>query len=168
MNPMKTIAVDKIVLNIGVGEPGEPLNRAEKVIKMFVKNKPVKTKAKVKAPTWGIREGLPIGVKVTLRKEEAQEFLKKAFKAIDHQIKAKSFDKFGNFGFGIKEYIDIPGTRYDPKIGILGMDVLVSLKRPGYRVKRRKISNKLGKSHIIATHEAVDFVKNAYGVVIIE
>jgi len=168
MNKMREISVDKVVINIGVGEPGEPLKRAEQVIKMIVPNKPVQTRAKVKAPTWGIREGLPIGVKVTLRKSKADDFLKKAFQAVDKSIKAKSFDKNGNFGFGIKEYIDLPGTKYDPKIGILGMDVLVSLKRPGFRVRRRKNSNKIGKNHLISKQEAIDFVRNTYGVEVVE
>lgn len=165
MNAMKGIRVEKVTVNMGVGQAGDELKKAEEILKRITACKPVQTKCKVKQPTWGIREGLPIGVKVTLRGKKAIEFLKNALTARDNKISEKSFDKVGNFGFGVKEYIDLPGVKYDPKIGIRGMDVLVTLKRPGFRIKLRKNrKKKISKKHVISREEAVEFVKASFGV----
>lgn len=167
-NPMRAIRISKVVINIGVGEPGERLDKAEELLKRLTGHKPVRTRAKKKIPKWGVRPGLPIGVKVTLRGADAEEFLKRAFAAVDNKISASSFDERGNFSFGIREYIDIPGMKYDPKIGIFGMDVCVSLERPGFRVARRKVRRaKVGKRHLITKDEAIEFVKNKFGVEVV-
>ncbi|RLG69671.1 MAG: 50S ribosomal protein L5 [Candidatus Iainarchaeum archaeon] len=168
MNPMREIRIEKVVVNIGVGEGGEELDKAKKILKLVTKAKPVETICKVKNPTWGIRPGLPIGAKVTLRKEKAKEFLKRAFAAIGNKLSAKQFDKEGNFSFGIKEYIDFPDVKYDPMLGIKGMDICVTLERPGYRIKKRKIQRKkVGKKHKVTKEDAIEFVKNSFGVEII-
>lgn len=165
MNGMQNIRVSKVTVNIGVGQTGEELKKAEEILKKITDSKPVQTKSKVKNPTWGIREGLPIGVKVTLRGKKAKSFLEKAFAAKDKKISKKSFDVFGNFGFGVKEYIDLPGTKYDPKLGIKGFDVLVSLEKPGYRIKRRKNKKKrIAKNHLVKKQEAVLFIEKEFGV----
>lgn len=162
---MQKLRIEKVTINIGVGSAGEELKKAEEIIKKITGAVPVKTICKIKQPTWGIREGLPIGVKVTLRGQKAVEFLKKSFEAIDKTLKASSFDGFGNFGFGVKEYIDIPGTKYDPKLGMKGCDVLVSLEKPGYRIKRRKLKQKkIPKSHVVKKENAIEFVKASFGV----
>ena len=115
-----------------------------------------------------MRPGLKIGVKVTLRGKKAEQFLQNAFLAKDKQLNAKSFDKLGNFGFGIKEYIDLPGTKYDPKLGIRGLDVVVTLERPGYRVKKRKILQQpIGKRHWVTKSEAVQFIQEKFGVEVV-
>jgi len=173
-NPMRRIRLEKVVVNIGVGEPGERLEKAETILRRIVKvvtgadAKPVRTIAKKKIPKWGIRPGLAIGVKVTLRGDVAEKFLRAAFDAVGNRISEKSFDRQGNFSFGIREYIDLPGVKYDPSIGIFGMDVCVSLERPGYRVKRRKVRRaKVGKNHLIARDEAIAFVKEKFGVEVV-
>ncbi|MCH7902139.1 50S ribosomal protein L5 [archaeon] len=164
-NPMKEIRIEKVTVNMGVGEKGEELKKAETIMQQVTNAKPTLTKCKVKQPTWGLRPGLTIGAKVTLRGEKATTFLIDAFIAKDNRIKKKSFDKQGNFGFGIKEYIDLPKAKYDPKLGIRGMDVLVTLERPGYRIKRRKIEKrKIFHSHLIKQEEAIGFVKDKFGV----
>lgn len=164
-NPMRSIKLSQVTVNMGVGEPGEELKRAVTVLEQVTDAKPVQTKCKVKQPTWGIREGLPIGTKVTLRGAKAEKFIKEALSAKDHALKKKNFDRSGNFGFGIKEHIDLPGVKYDPKLGIRGMDVLVSLSRPGFRIKKRKLAKKkvTGK-HAITKEEASAFVSQKYGV----
>ncbi|MEK6958205.1 MAG: 50S ribosomal protein L5 [archaeon] len=167
-NPMKIIRVGKVTVNMGVGQTGEELKKAATILQNVTGAKPIMTECKVKQPTWGIREGLTIGTKVTLRGEKAAAFLKGAFAAKDNKIKKKSFDKTGNFGFGIKEYIDLPKAKYDPKLGIKGMDVLVTLERPGYRVKKRKLRKaKIEKGHVIKTEEAIEFVKRNFGVEVV-
>jgi large subunit ribosomal protein L5 len=164
---MREILLDKVVVNMGVGNNAEELKKAQKVIEMITGKKAVRTKTQLRIPTWDLRPGLEIGLKVTLRGPSAKELLERVLVAKEKQLKAKNFDQRGNFGFGIKEYIDVPGTKYDPKLGIKGFDVLVSLKRRGYRVSKRKIRPaKLGKKHIITKKEAIDFVK-AMGVEIL-
>jgi large subunit ribosomal protein L5 len=93
--------------------------------------------------------------------------LKKTFEAIDNKISKNVFDAQGNFSFGIKEHIDIPGVKYDPEIGILGMDVCITLERPGFRVKRKKLSTKIGKKHFIKPEEAIEWVSKNFGVEVI-
>jgi len=164
-NKMQTVRVEKITINIGVGQAGEELKKAEEILRKITNAKPVQTICKIKQPTWGIREGLPIGVKVTIRGKKALDFLKNAFNAKDKQLKASSFDNLGNFGFGIKEYIDLPGAKYDPKLGMKGFDILVTLEKPGYRVKKRKNQKKkIGRKHLLTKNEAIEFVKQEFGV----
>ncbi|RLI91523.1 MAG: 50S ribosomal protein L5, partial [Candidatus Altiarchaeales archaeon] len=130
--------------------------------------KPVRTISRHKIPSWGIKKREPIGCKVTLRGKDAEEFLKRAFIAKDNQIKKSNFDEYGNFSFGIHEYIDFPGIKYDPDIGIFGMDICVSLERPGFRIKRRRIKkSKIPSRNRISKEEAIEFIKNKFKVKII-
>ncbi len=167
-NPMKEPVIEKVTINIGVGEGGERLEKAVKLLEKLTGKKPVKTKTMKRIPAFGIRPRMFIGAKVTLRGKDAIEFLKKAFAAVENKIKASSFDNFGNFSFGIKEYIDIPGMKYDPEIGIFGMDICVTMGRRGYRVKRRRIKRaKVGKAHLLTKDEAIKFIKERFGVEVV-
>ncbi len=168
MNPMRKIRIEKVTLNIGVGQPGERLDNAKKLLETITGKQATLTEAKVRNPTFKIRKGLPIGVKVTLRGKDAIEILKRAFKSVKNKIPKKSFDTAGNFAIGIKEYIDFPGVKYNPEIGMFGFDVVVTLERPGYRVKKRKRAPaKVGKSHKIKPEEAMEFVKETFGVEVV-
>lgn len=163
-NAMRNVAIEKVTVNMGVGQAGEELEKAAVIMQTITGAKPMRTICKVKQPTWGIREGLNIGLKVTLRKKKAEDFLKRALSAKDNSLQERNFDNSGNFGFGIKEYIDMPDVRYDPRLGIRGLDVLVTLKRPGYRLKRRKIAKqKIPLAHRITRSDAIDFVKQKFG-----
>lgn len=165
MNRMQEVRIEKVTINIGVGQAGDELKKAEEILKRITSSKPIQTVCKIKQPSWGIREGLPIGVKVTIRGKNALEFLKNAFNAKEKRLKASSFDNAGNFGFGIKEYIDLPGTKYDPKLGMKGFDILVTLEKPGYRIKKRRLkAKKVPKRHIVKKEEAMEFVKKTFGV----
>ncbi|MEM4662586.1 MAG: 50S ribosomal protein L5 [Candidatus Diapherotrites archaeon] len=162
---MREIMIDKVVINMGVGESGEKLQKAHKVLEEITGSKVVRTKAKVRQPKWGIRPGLEIGVKVTLRKQKAMDFLKKALAAKGFKIKEDQFDKDGNFAFGIKEHIELPGVKYNPQLGIFGFDVIVALKRRGYRVKERKYKpSKIGHKHKITKNEAIEFATRVLGI----
>ena len=164
-NPMREIKIEKVTVNMGVGQTGDELKNACAILEKVTDSKPVKTVCKVKQPTWGIREGLTIGAKVTLRKGRAEQFMKNALAAKDDQLSRKNFDNHGNFGFGVKEYIDMPNVKYDPKLGIRGFDVLVTLKRPGYRIKRRKIGKKkVPRNHSVNQNQAIEFTKKKFGV----
>ncbi len=166
MNKMREIYVEKVTLNICVGEPGERLENAKKLIERLSGAKAIYTKAKKKIAEFKIRPGLPIGVKVTLRGEKAVEILKRLFKAKDNEIPKEKFDDQGNFAFGIEEYTLIPGMKYDPKIGIIGLDVAVTLARKGYRVRRKRLKSRIGKKHLISKEEAINFIQNTFGVVV--
>jgi len=166
--PMLKPRIEKVVVNLNVGKSGEPLEKASKVLKELTDQMPVKKKAKKTVRDFGIRQGEPIACVVTLRKQKAIDFLKKVLPVIENKISRSSFDKQGNFAFGLKEHIEIAGVKYDPDVGIFGMDVCVTMSRPGYRVKnRRKGKAPLGSKHVLTPDEAVVFVKQTLGVEIV-
>jgi large subunit ribosomal protein L5 len=168
-NIMRTPRIEKIVVNIGVGEAGERLQKAEKVLEMVAKQKPKTTFAKVTNRDLGEREGMPIGCKVTLRGEMADDFLTRALNIRERRLARYSFDQEGNLSFGISDYTDFEGMRYDPEIGIFGMDVCVSIQRPGRRITRRRImKKKLPKEHRMTRDEAVNFMKEKYNADVVE
>ncbi|WEL19891.1 50S ribosomal protein L5 [Candidatus Nanohalococcus occultus] len=159
MNEMKQIEVSKVVVNIGEGQVGQGVENAVSLLKKLTGKEPVRTESKDESKSFGLREGLNIGAMVTLRGEEAREFLEKVAPAAN-EITDGSFDGNGNFGFGVSEYIDVPGVDYDSDIGMKGFEVAVSLERPGYRVKRRNHKpSKIGKQHKVSDQEAKEFVK---------
>jgi large subunit ribosomal protein L5 len=163
--PMLKPKISKVVVNICVGKSGEPLEKATKVLKEITGQNPCKRKAKRSIRDFGVRKGEPIACIVTLRKEQAIEFLKKVLPIIDNKLSKEHFDKLGNFSFGLKEHIEIPGVKYDPGIGIFGMDVCVSVSRAGYRVKnRRRKETGIGSKHVLTSDESILFVKDALGV----
>ncbi|PVX23596.1 MAG: 50S ribosomal protein L5 [Candidatus Bathyarchaeum sp.] len=157
--------IEKVTVNMSVGKSGAPLEQAVTIIKQLTNQKPSKRKAKKTIREFGIRKGENIACLVTLRGEPAQAFLKKAFYAVEKKLSKYSFDQQGNFSFGIKEHINIPGTKYLPELGIHGMDVSVSLGRAGYRVKRRhRVRCKIGKDHLLTAKEAILFIKDEFDV----
>ena len=166
--PMLRPRIEKVVVNLNVGKSGEPLDKASRVLKEITEQNPVKTKAKKTIRDFGIRQGEPIAAVVTLRKQKAVDFLKKALPVVENKISRSSFDKQGNFAFGIKEHIEIAGVKYDPDVGIFGMDVCVSMGRPGNRVKsRRKEKANIGPKHILTPEESVLFIKKTLGVEVV-
>lgn len=163
-NQMKRIFVDKVVINIGVGKSGEPIERAKRALLELTGQQPAVRGAKKTVRDFGIHKGEPIGVIVTLRRETAIEFLKRAIAAKRNVLKSSSFDNYGNLSLGIHEHIDMPGTKYNPEIGIFGMDVNAVLIRPGFRIARKsRKSAKIGKDHRITKEEAIEFFKREFG-----
>ena len=137
-NLMKKIKVAKITLNIGAGKNEDLLKKGLKLLQKLSPLTPVKTVTKKRIPGWGLRPGLAIGCKVTVRKNP-EELLKKLLVAKENILKEKCFDNQGNFSFGVPEYIDIEGLEYDPDLKILGLEAAVTLERPGYRIRKRRI-----------------------------
>jgi len=165
MNPMEQVKISKVTLNIGVGEGGERLARAEKLLEIMTGQKPVKTISKVTNPEFGIRKKQPIGCKVTLRGEKAEEIIKKFLDGIGNKLKTSQFDDQGNVSMGIEEHIDIPGMKYDPDIGIFGMDLSITFEKPGYRISRRRIQKrKVPRKHRVTREEAIKFMKEKFNV----
>ena len=165
MNPMRAIRIEKVTLNIGAGKDQTKLEKGMKLLENLTGIKPVKTFSKKRIPAWGIRPGLPIGCKVTLRKMAATTLLIKFLKAKDDRLSPVQFDQDGNIAFGIAEYMDVPGVKYDPAIGIMGLEVCVTLERPGFRIKKRRLKKrKISIRHTIKKEEAIEFMKSQFNV----
>ena len=168
-NSMLKPQIEKVVVNISVGKPGEPLEKAVRVLKELTGQTPCKRQAKQTIRDFGVRMGESISCIVTLRKQDALEFLDRVLPVVDKRILRTSFDRQGNFSFGIKEHIEIQGVRYDPDVGIFGMDVCVSMVRPGYRVKnRRRERARIGSRHVLTPEESMTFAKDALGIEIVD
>ena len=167
-NQMKKISVAKVVLNMGVGKSGEPIEQAKRALEQIAGQKPNPRNAKATQRDWGVHKGEPIGVAVTLRRQPAIKLIKRLFTAKGNQMNGSSFDDFGNLSFGIKEHIDIPGVKYDPQIGILGLNVSISLARPGFNIRfRSKHKASVGNHHRITSEEAKDFLTKEFGIEIV-
>jgi len=165
MADMKEIRIEKLTLNIGTGKPGPELEKAVKLLSNITGKKPVETMTSKRIPTWGIRPGLKIGCKVTLRGKEAEALLKRLFAAVDNKVSLRKIDNNGNLSFGIKEYLDIPGAEYDISVGIMGLNAAVTLSRPGYRIKLRKLKQKqVGARHVITKEQSQAFFQDKYGI----
>ena len=157
--------IEKVVVNLSVGKSGEPLEKAVGVLREITGQKPVKKNAKASIRDFGTRKGEPIACIVTLRRQPAIDFLKKVLPVVENKISKSSFDDRGNFAFGLKEHIEIPGVKYDPDVGIFGMDICVTINRPGDRVSdRRKRKAKIGKKHVLTPQESIIFTKETLGV----
>ncbi len=167
-SPMKKITLEKVVLNMGLGKSGDVIQVAKKALDHISGKKSCAREAKETQREWGVRQGEPIGVAVTIRGDDARELLKRLLESKGKQINGKSFDNFGNFSFGIKEHIDIPGVKYDPQVGILGLGISVTLTRPGYGIRKRsKHKASVGKTHTIKNQEAKDYLVKEFGVTIV-
>ena len=163
-SPMRRIYLEKVVLNMGMGRSGEPINIAKQALEQITSRKPCARDAHDSQRDWGVRKGEPIGVSVTVRGRDAHTLLRRLLDAKGNTISGRSFDNFGNYSFGIAEHIDIPGVKYEPKIGILGLGVSVSLARPGYSIRKRsKHKASIGRSHAITSREAKTYMASEFG-----
>ncbi len=134
-NHMEVPRIEKIVLNMGVGEATQDKKKvttAAEEMELIAGQKPVITKAKKSIATFKLREGMPIGVKVTLRRERMYEFLDRLVTVAMPRIRdfrglnPKSFDGRGNYAFGIKEQLIFPEINYDRIEKVRGMDIIVT------------------------------------------
>jgi large subunit ribosomal protein L5 len=166
--PMREPHIAKVVVDVCTGG-GEPLTRAATILEELTGQAPTQSKARQTIRDFGIRRKEPIAVRVTLRHRKAEEFLARALKAKDSVLLIKNWDLDGNFAFGIAEHIDIPDVKYDPQLGIQGMNITVCVERPGFRVKRRRRGRtKVPYRHRLTPEESMFFVKNKFGVEILE
>ena len=167
-SPMKKISLEKVVLNMGIGKSGDIIDVAKRALEQISGKKPSTRNAKETQRDWGVRKGEPIGVAVTVRGDDAKALLKRLLEAKGNTVNGRAFDNFGNYSFGINEHIDIPGVKYDPQIGILGLGISVTLTRPGYGIRTRsKHKASVGKSHIITSQEAKDYLAKEFGVTVV-
>ena len=163
MSQMRNIRIEKVTLNIGAGKDQSRLEKGLVLLKYIGSATHVKTITKKRIQEWGLRPGLAIGCKLTLRKTRATQMLPRLLEAVDNKLKNRQFDENGNIAFGIPEYIEIPGVKYDPKIGIMGLQVCITLERPGFRIKKRKLlTRKIPMKHRITKEDAIKFMSSNY------
>ncbi|MCX8196450.1 MAG: 50S ribosomal protein L5 [Acidilobaceae archaeon] len=164
-NPMRKPRIVKVTLNIGVGQSGERLAKAMKVLETITGKKPAPRRAKKTERAFGFKKGEAIGAVVTLRGEEAISILKRLLDAVGYRLKASSVDQHGNVCFGIPEHIQIPGIRYDPAIGIFGLDVCITVQRPGHRVAlRRRAKARIPRRHRVTREESMLLLSRELGI----
>jgi len=164
MNVMKQIRIEKLTLNIGAGKDQTKLEKAILLLQHLTGITPVKTITDKRIPTWGLRPGLPVGCKLTLRGDAAAKMFERLLKAKNNKLTTSHVDDHGNLSLGIHEYIDVPGIEYEPKIGIIGFQACITLERPGYRIKRRKNFQRPIKHHLITKEEAMQYFKDTFKV----
>lgn len=165
MNPNRNIRIEKVTLNFSAGKDQNKLEKGMKLLEHITGITPIKTITQKRIAGWGLRPGLPIGCKITMRKKKATETLKKLLEAKQNNLKDTQFDGNGNLAFGVPEYIDIPGVSYLPELGIMGFEVCVTLERAGFRIKKRKVQkSKVPKKHRIEKKEAMDFFREKFNI----
>jgi len=160
--------IEKITINIGVGEAGERLKKAESVLESLSGQKPIQTLSRTTNKDWGIREQMPLGCKVTLRGKKAADFLTAALNTRENKMAEYSFDDQGNLSFGIPDHTLFKTQKYDPNIGIFGMDISITMEKPGYRVKRKRIARrKIPSRYNIKKEETMKFFTDNFNVEVI-
>jgi len=159
-NVMRTIKLEKVILSAGA--TGQDLEKAKKLLELISGKKAQIIVSNKRIPDFGVRPGLEVGTRVTVRGEEAKALLKRLLAAEENKIKAKQVSQ-NHFSFGIKEYIEIPGIEYQREIGIKGLNITVVLVRPGLRVKRKKIkSGHVPKKQYISAEEVIKFMEEKF------
>jgi len=162
-NPMSKIRIEKLVVNCCVGEPGDRLTRASRVLQELTEQEPVFSTARLTVRSFSIRRNDKIACHVSVSGEKAEDILQRALHVKEFELKEKNFSKTGNFGFGIQEHIDL-GLKYDPAVGIYGMDFYVVLSRAGRRVGLRKHKRaRVGIHHQVTREDAKKWFVTKFG-----
>ena len=164
-NSMREVILEKATVNICVGNDKQAMVRAEKLIKALTNKTPVHACARRRLAAWQLRPGVPIGYKVTLRGQDAKDFLTWVFKSKNNTLKASSLDNNGNFALGVAEYLDLSGMKYDAEIGIMGFEVMATFTRPGFRIRSRRLQRaKIPARHKVTKEEVTNYLEKQFNV----
>lgn len=168
-NPMQQIRLEKVVINIGIGQSENNIENAKALIKKLTNHDAGVTVSKRRDPELKLRKGQQIGTVSTLRRQEAFDLLKRALDA-NNNVLSKNAIANNSLNFGVKEYIYFTGVKYDPRIGILGMNINAAFGRKGARVaKRKRKAGTPGKHHARVTKEEIlGFLQDNFKVTIQE
>ena len=159
-NPMRRIKITKVLLSCGAID--KELEKAKKLLAMMSGMKVQTIASKKRIPNFGVTPDLEVGARVTLRGEKAITLLKRLLAGVNNMIFESQVSE-NHFSFGIKEYIEIPGTEYQRDIGIKGFNVTVVFARPGMRVKIKKIkSGKVSKKQYVPREEIIKFMEDGF------
>lgn len=164
-NPMRTPILDKLVINIGTGGEDKTFGNAKNLLELITKKKPAPTFSKKRNPAFKITKGQRIGTFVTVRGKEIEPLAKRLLDSVDNRLRESAVTN-NSVSFGIHEYIDISGVKYDPKIGMLGMNVNLSFKRKGERVslRKRRASYIPERHRIVSRDDIKEYMKNRFNV----
>jgi large subunit ribosomal protein L5 len=155
--------LEKVVVNICIGQSGETLQKAATVLEEMTHQKPCLVGAKRSIKEFGIRKGEKIAAVATLRGDEAKDLVNRIMVERDFKLLTGAFDNRGNMSLGIKEHINIPGMKYDPSTGIFGFDVAIRIVRKGYRVRTRKgIKSRIPRRQYVSKDEAILFMTEQF------
>ena len=161
-NPMREVRIEKVILSAGA--TGKDLEKAKKLLEMMsgMKAQIIKAGPKQRIPAFNVKPNMELGTRVTLRNEKALDMLRQLLGGIDNQLSEDSIQP-NHFSFGIKEYIDIPGTEYQRDIGIRGFNATVVFTRKGIRVKRKKAKKgKYPEKQHITSEEIIKYMEDAF------
>ncbi len=160
-NPMRTVYLEKVVINMGVGLNENMVDNAKALIKKLTNHNAGTTVSKRRDPELKLKKGQKIGAVSTIRGKEAFEFLKRALDA-NNNVLGKNAIANNSLNFGVKEYIYFAGVKYDPKIGIMGLNVNAAFARKGARIsnRKRKTSRPSLKHSKITREEISAYLKN--------
>jgi len=159
-NVMRKPFIEKVVLSAGA--TGDNLAKEKKLLEYLTGRKAQLIASRKRIPDFGVRPGLEVGTRVTLRGKTAVQSLKQLLGAINNSLRKKQI-KPNHFSFGIAEYIEIPGTEYKREIGIRGLNVSVSFARPGKRVARKKIkAGRLPKKQEVSSEEIIRYMEENF------
>mmetsp|Transcript_887 Transcript_887/g.1303 ORF Transcript_887/g.1303 Transcript_887/m.1303 type:complete len:187 (+) Transcript_887:233-793(+) len=166
-NPMKEIYIEKLIINCNVGESGDKLTKAARVVQQLTGQQPIFGRARYTIRSFGIRRNEKISAVVTVRGEKAREILDRGLKVKEYELKAQCFNETGCFGFGITEHIDL-GMKYDPSTGIFGMNFFIVLRRAGTRVANRKRARShLGTGQKVTREDSMQWFRDKFEGIII-
>jgi len=159
-NPMRKIRIEKVVLSCGAIDKN--LEKARKLLEYMTDMKAQIIASRKRIPNFGVRPGLEVGTRVTLRGEKGLQLLKRLLVALDNTLDKSQVSK-NHFSFGIKEYIEVPGLEYKRDVGIIGLNVTVVFNRPGVRVKIKKIkAGRLPSRQHVAEEEIIKFMEENF------
>ena len=163
-NPMREVRLEKVVINMGIGDKEDTYTNAKTLIEKLTGRSSIQTRSKKRAPEFKIRKDQVIGAMVTLRGQGATDMLKRALDANNNTLYESSVAN-NSLNFGVSEYIYFSGVKYDPKIGMMGLNLNATFSRRGRRVeiRKRKAAKVAPEHRNIAPEDIRKYIESKFG-----